>query len=112
VPHIVPSTNAGAVFHPLPLASMLGLAGGAGDRAAPVLVRALPGSGTDLQLLRSRPDLLCGWLCARGATPRSAGGRPALSGEPPRAGEPCRACRPLSRAAKERDASGFPTAVR
>jgi hypothetical protein len=111
VPHTVPSTHAGALFHSLRTSSMRGRTHAVGSTGAAACVRALPGSGADLQLLRPRPDLLCGRLCTSRAAPSAVRRWPTLSDQPPRAREPCSACRPLSRAAKERDASGFPTAA-
>jgi hypothetical protein len=111
VPHTVLSTHAGAVFQSLPNASMCAVARG-GDDCPAVSVRALQGSGTGLQPLRSRPDLLRARLCTDGAARRPARGRAAVPSQPPRSGEPCGAGRSLSRPAKERDASGFPAASR
>src|SRR5215471_7773069 len=57
VPHTVPSTHAGALFQALPTPSMCGRACDGGSASPAVRVCALPRSGADLQLLRSRPDL-------------------------------------------------------
>jgi hypothetical protein len=111
VPHIVPSTHAGAVFHSLRTSSMRGQARAGGSAGPAVRVCRLPGSGAHLQVLRPRPDLLCQRLCAGGPTSRPARRRPALPDEPPRSPGPCGAGPSLARPAKERDASGFPAAA-
>src|SRR6266403_451444 len=111
VPHTVLSTHAGAVFQSLPIASICAVARG-GDDCPAVSVRALPSSGSRLQPLRSRPDLLRTRLCTDGAARCPARGRAALPGQPPRSGEPCGAGRSLSCPTKQRDASGFPATSR
>jgi hypothetical protein len=111
MPHTVQSTNAGTVFHSLP-ASSTSAARQDGRQARPFLsVCPLPHASAHLQLLRSRPDLLCRRLCPDRPARAAARGRTALPNEPPWSRGPCAACPSLSGAAKECDASGFTTAA-
>jgi hypothetical protein len=112
VPHTVPGTHAGAVFHPLRTWSTCRRARTDPNACPAVSVWALPRSGAHLQPLRPRPDLLCRRMCAGRPAPRATCGRPALPDEPPGPPGPCLACPSLSRPTKERDASGFPAASR
>jgi hypothetical protein len=109
-PHIVPGTNAGAVFQPWSISStsVRVLRTDRGDTCPVLPVRLLPCSGADLQLLRPRSDLLRRRLCAGGSAPCPTRGWQALPNEPPRPCRPCLAGSQLSRPAKKRDASGFP----
>ena len=111
MPHTVQSTNAGTVSHSLP-ASSTSAARRDGRQPSPFLsVCPLPHASADLQLLRSRPDLLCRRLCPDRPARGAARGRTALPNEPPWSRCPCAACPSLSGAAKECDASGFTTAA-
>ena len=111
MPHTVQSTNAGAVSHSSRSSSTFGARRG-GRNASPLLsVCPLPRSSAHLQLLRSRPDLLCRRLCRTGAARGATRGRTALPNEPPRSRRPCVACPSLSGTAKECDASGFTAAA-
>lgn len=111
MPHTVQSTNAGTVSHSLP-ASSTSAARRDGRQPRPFLsVCPLPHASAHLQLLRSRPDLLCRRLCPDRPARAAARGRTALPDEPPWPRGPCAACPSLSGAAKECDASGFTTAA-
>lgn len=72
-------------------------------------LRALPHRGADLQLLRPRPALLRGRLCAAGASPFSTQGRSALPSQCARSACPRRAAESLPCPTQQSDASGFPT---
>ena len=107
MPHTVQSTNAGAVSHSSRSSSTFGARRG-GRNASPLLsVCPLPRSSAHLQLLRSRPDLLCRRLCRTGPARGATRGRTAVPNKPPRSRRPCVACPSLSGTAKECDASGF-----
>jgi len=111
MPHTVQSTNAGTVSHSLP-ASSTSAARRDGRQPRPFLsVCPLPHASAHLQLLRSRPDLLCRRLCPDRPARAAARGRTALPDEPPWSRGPCAACPSLSGATKECDASGFTTAA-
>src|SRR5580658_3005565 len=111
--HTVLGTYAGAISQQRPRSSSAGLPCGAHRPAVgpAVPVCALPRPGSDLRLLRPRPDLLCRGLRATGPPRRATRCRPALPDELVRPAVACRAVPPLSRAAKERDASGFTAAA-
>jgi hypothetical protein len=107
MPHTVLSTNAGTVSHSLPASSTSGARRDGRKPSAFLSVCSLPHSSAHLQLLRSRPDLLCRRLCPNRPARGAARGRTALPNEPPWSRCPCAACPSLSGAAKECDASGF-----
>ena len=109
MPHTVQSTNAGTVSHSLQTSSTSGARRDGRKSSAFLSVWPLPHSSTYLQLLRSRPDLLCQRLCANRPARGATRGRSALPNEPPWSRCPCAACPSLSGAAKECDASGFTT---
>jgi hypothetical protein len=116
MPHTVQSTNAGAVSHWLQTSSTSWTRRSwtrrGGRNASPLLsVCPLPRSSAHLQLLRSRPDLLCRRLCRTCAARGATRGRTAVPNEPPRSRRPCVACPSLSGTAKECDASGFTAAA-
>ena len=111
VPHTVPSTHAGALFQALRTASTSGARWRGRNGGAFLSVCPLPCSSAHLQLLRSRPDLLCWRLCRTGAARKATRSRTALPSEPPWPRRSCLACPQLSGAAKECDASGFTTAA-
>ena len=80
MPHTVQSTNAGTVSHSLP-ASSTSAARRDGRQPSPFLsVCPLPHASADLQLLRSRPDLLHRNLRARSPPRQAKGSSAALSG--------------------------------
>ncbi len=89
--------------------SLIGVTLAADGYSRPFLfVRALPGAGLDLQLLRSWPDVLRWQVRAASPCGVDARSRHALPGEPDWPLQPRRAIPPLSRPFAERDASGFP----
>jgi hypothetical protein len=72
MPHTVLSTNAGTVSHSLPASSTSGARRDGRKPSAFLSVCPLPHSSAHLQLLRSRPDLLCRQLCPNRPAERRA----------------------------------------
>ena len=87
VPHTVPSTHAGAVFHPLrPRVQSRSAARAGADARAAVSVCRAAGLQVVICSCCDRGQIYCAGDCAQDARqPGAACRRPALPGEPPRA---------------------------
>ncbi len=113
VPHTVPGTNAGSASRRMRRSSTTRLRSGTvrTGLGPAVSLSGLPQPGGHLPLLRPRPGLLQRRLLAAGAPAVPASSRPTLPGEPSRPADPCPPDGPLSRPARNSDASWFTPAA-